>query len=115
MKHSSEWVIRLGDGTNESHKRIQDSLDILWRYTSELFYEDDIDIELKSSHIIPNMKEIKDAWYKNVKEIFSLATLTIPDNNWEYGEGRRGVHSEHLGYILTELQYMQRAYPGMEW
>lgn len=115
LKHSSEWVIRLGDGTNESHKRIQDSLDILWRYTSELFYEDDIDIELKSSHIIPNMKEIKDAWYKNVKEIFSLATLTIPDNNWEYGEGRRGVHSEHLGYILTELQYMQRAYPGMEW
>ena len=115
LKHSSEWVVRLGDGTEESHARVQNSLDTLWRYTSELFFEDSVDEELKASGIIPSMNGLKDEWFTTIEEVLSLATLNIPTNNWEYEGGRIGMHSEHLGYILAESQYMQRAYPGMEW
>ncbi|MDG1777625.1 MAG: phenylacetate-CoA oxygenase subunit PaaC [Crocinitomicaceae bacterium] len=115
LKHSSEWIIRLGDGTEESHNRVQESLDTLWRYTSELFFEDDVDQELTLSGVIPSMEGIKEEWSAYVNKVLDLATLTIPTNNWEYEGGRLGMHSEHLGYILAELQYMQRAYPGMEW
>lgn len=115
LKHSSEWIIRLGDGTEESHNRVQESLDTLWRYTSELFYTDAVDSELEASGVIPSMEGLKDEWTSYVNEVLSQATLTIPSNNWEQKGGRKGMHSEHLGYILAELQYMQRAYPGMEW
>jgi ring-1,2-phenylacetyl-CoA epoxidase subunit PaaC len=115
LKHSSEWVIRLGDGTDESHRRIQESVDTLWRYTDELFLEDDADQELVASGIIPAMSEIREEWTGNVKRVFEEATLTIPTNNWKHSGGRKGMHSEHLGYILAELQYMQRAYPNMQW
>jgi ring-1,2-phenylacetyl-CoA epoxidase subunit PaaC len=111
----SEWVIRLGDGTDESHRRIQESVDTLWRYTDELFLEDDADQELVASGIIPAMSEIREEWTANVKRVFEEATLTIPTNNWKHSGGRKGMHSEHLGYILAELQYMQRAYPNMQW
>jgi ring-1,2-phenylacetyl-CoA epoxidase subunit PaaC len=115
LKHSSEWVIRLGDGTDESHRRIQESVDTLWRYTDELFLEDDMDNELVANGVIPAMSEIREAWTANVKRVFEEATLTIPTNNWKHSGGRKGMHSEHLGYILAELQYMQRAYPNMQW
>lgn len=115
LKHSSEWVIRLGDGTDESHRRIQESVDTLWRYTDELFLEDDADQELVASGIAPAMSEIREEWTANVKRVFEEATLTIPTNNWKHSGGRKGMHSEHLGYILAELQYMQRAYPNMQW
>ncbi len=115
LKHSSEWVIRLGDGTMESHNRIQESLNTLWRYTNELFYSDEVDALLIKEGLIPNMSEIFDIWNENVKNVLAEATLTIPSNNWKQDGGRKGYHSEHLGYILAELQYMQRAYPNMEW
>jgi ring-1,2-phenylacetyl-CoA epoxidase subunit PaaC len=115
LKHSSEWVIRLGDGTDESHRRIQESVDTLWRYTDELFLEDDTDNELVANGVIPAMSEIREEWTANVKRVFEEATLTIPTNNWKHSGGRKGMHSEHLGYILAELQYMQRAYPNMQW
>lgn len=115
LKHSSEWVIRLGDGTDESHRRIQESVDTLWRYTDELFLEDDTDNELVANGVIPAMSEIREAWTANVKRVFEEAALTIPTNNWKHSGGRKGMHSEHLGYILAELQYMQRAYPNMQW
>lgn len=115
FKHSSEWVIRLGDGTEESHRRIQDSLDTLWRYTSEFFYADEVDATLIQQEIIPSMEGLEADWKHLVSEVLSEATLRIPDNNWKQEGGRKGRHSEHLGYILAELQYMQRAYPGMEW
>lgn len=115
LKHSSEWVIRLGDGTEESHRRVQDALDTLWRYTDELFQEDDAEKELLASGVIPPMSEIREAWNANVNRVLEEATLTIPTNNWKHSGGRKGMHSEHLGYILAELQYMQRAYPNMEW
>lgn len=115
LKHSSEWVIRLGDGTDESHDRIQESLNTLWRYTSELFYADEIDAELLISGIAPDMSQIFDQWNATVQSVLKEATLEIPKNNWKHEGGRKGMHSEHLGYILTEMQFIQRAYPNMEW
>lgn len=115
LKHSSEWVIRLGDGTEESHNRIQDSLNTLWRYTSELFYSDEVDVEMQKKGIAPNMSEVFDDFNVTVHHVLSEATLQIPTNNWKHEGGRKGLHSEHMGHILAELQYMQRAYPNMEW
>lgn len=115
LKHSSEWVIRLGDGTEESHSRIQESLDTLWRYTTELFYEDEIEAALTAEGILPNLVPVKNEWYKTVNEVLERATLKIPVNGWEQVGGRKGLHSEHLGFLLAEMQYMQRAYPGMKW
>ena len=115
LRHSSEWVIRLGDGTEESHQKMQDALDELWKYSAELFYEDEVDKNLISTGTIPSMKGVKEKWTENVTAVLDQATLVIPTNNWEQQGGRIGKHSEHLGFILTELQYMQRAYPGMEW
>lgn len=115
LKHSSEWVIRLGDGTEESNARIQDSLNTLWRYTNELFFTDEVDTELVDKGIVPSLQEIQNEWNATVTAVLTEATLTIPTNNWKQEGGRKGLHSEHLGYILAELQYMQRAYPNMQW
>ncbi len=115
LKHSSEWMIRLGDGTDESHARIQDSLDSLWKYTNELFFMNEVDSSLINEGIIPSMDGIKEEWLKYVTAILDEATLKIPTNNWKQEGGRIGKHTEHLGYLLAELQYMQRAYPNMKW
>lgn len=115
LKHSSEWVIRLGDGTEESNARIQDSLNTLWRYTNELFFTDEVDTELVEKGIVPSLQEIQNEWNATVTAVLTEAMLTIPTNNWKQEGGRKGLHSEHLGYILAELQYMQRAYPNMQW
>jgi ring-1,2-phenylacetyl-CoA epoxidase subunit PaaC len=108
-------VIRLGDGTEESNARIQDSLNTLWRYTNELFFTDEVDAELVEKGIVPSLQEIQNEWNATVTAVLTEATLTIPTNNWKQEGGRKGLHSEHLGYILAELQYMQRAYPNMQW
>lgn len=115
LKHSSEWVIRLGDGTEESHERMQNALDELWKYSSEIFYEDTVDQELTEKGVLPDMTGLKEEWEETVNHVFAEATLQIPTNNWKQEGGRKGLHTEHLGYILAELQYMQRAYPGMQW
>ena len=115
LKHSSEWVIRMGDGTDESHERAQAAIDHLWRYTAELFYEDGIDEQLQAQLQFPLLKEIQIHWMETVKAVLSEATLAIPTNNWKFEGGRQGRHSEHMGYLLAELQYMQRAYPNMQW
>ena len=115
LKHSSEWMIRLGDGTAESHEKIQESVNYLWKFTDELFYMDQIDQLLITENIAVDLDAIKAAWKSYINEIFIQATLTIPTNGWQQAGGRKGLHSEHMGYALAELQYMQRAYPNMQW
>lgn len=115
LKHSAEWVIRLGDGTEESHERVQNALNHLWRYTNELFYTNEVDAELREKGVIFSIDDVKAEWMEMVKKVLEQATLIIPDNGWQHEGGRKGLHSEHLGYILAELQYMQRAYPNMKW
>jgi ring-1,2-phenylacetyl-CoA epoxidase subunit PaaC len=114
-RHSAEWVIRLGDGTEESHERAQKAVNSLFRYTSDLFFTNETDEALFAAGIIPEMKLIHDKWLTSVKNVLAEATLGIPANNWEQIGGRLGKHSEHLGLLLAEMQYMQRAYPNMEW
>lgn len=110
LRWSSEWVIRLGDGTEESNNRMLKAIDELWRYTGELFipvaYETETGIDITS---------LKEAWLNNIRMVFNEATLPVPENIFMQTGGKTGVHTEHLGFILTELQYVQRAYPGSEW
>ena len=115
LKHSSEWVIRLGDGTEESHEKIQESLNNSWRYYHELFYQDEVEKELFAKHIIPDFKVVHEEWDRWVQSILKEAGLKIPTKNWKFEGGRIGRHSEGMGYILADLQYMQRAYPNMQW
>lgn len=114
-RHSAEWIIRLGDGTEESHDRVQKALNSLWRFAADLFLADEVEKELEEAGILPNMAEIKESWMKNVNAVLDEATLSLPDNNWEQHGGRKGRHTEHLGFLLAEMQYMQRTYPNMEW
>ncbi|MDX1652137.1 MAG: 1,2-phenylacetyl-CoA epoxidase subunit PaaC [Brumimicrobium sp.] len=115
LKHSSEWVIRLGDGTEESHNRVQESVNDLFRFIDELFYQDEVDEILIKEGIAVDTQLFKEAYHNNVKAVLDEATLSLPEAKWQLDGGRKGVHSEHLGYLLAELQYMQRTYPGMEW
>ncbi|MBW7868414.1 MAG: phenylacetate-CoA oxygenase subunit PaaC [Brumimicrobium sp.] len=114
-KHSAEWMIRLGDGTEESHQRVQTSLDELARFVDELFYMDEVDELLIKEGIVPDVSKLRTAYDANVKGILDEATLTWNKGSWKFGIGRKGTHTEHLGYLLTELQYMQRTYPGLKW
>ncbi|MEO7316491.1 MAG: 1,2-phenylacetyl-CoA epoxidase subunit PaaC [Ginsengibacter sp.] len=113
VRWSSEWVMRLGDGTKESHEKIQEALDDLWPYTGEMF--EAVEWE-KSSNVGMDVQILKEDWVKKVSGIIEKATLRLPDGNaWMQTGGKKGIHTEHLGYILTELQFLQRAYPGCEW
>lgn len=115
LRHSSEWVIRLGDGTEESHAKIQAALDALFRYADELFFENEVDAILLKEGIITSAKVIFPFWKKTVTEVLEIATIDLPKNNWKFKGGREGRHSEHMGFLLAEMQYMQRTYPNMEW
>ena len=112
---SSEWVIRLGDGTAESHNRMQHAITELWPYTGELFMPADYETEMINKKIAPNAARIKDKWFQKIKEVFEEATLTVPENIFMHTGGKTGTHTEHLGYMLAELQYLQKTYPGAEW
>jgi ring-1,2-phenylacetyl-CoA epoxidase subunit PaaC len=112
---SSEWVLRLGDGTEESHDKIQKSVNTLWQYTDEMFMTTDYEKTLAEENIIPDISSLKDAWLEKVNTVLNEATLTIPENVFMQTGGKNGIHSEKLGYILAELQYLQRVYPGAEW
>ena len=115
LRYSSEWMIRLGDGTEESHRRVQEPLNDLWAYTGEMFEMDEVDETLVGVGIAPDLASLKPAWESKVREILTEATLNVPESGWMHSGGRKGVHSEHLGYLLSELQYLQRSIPNAKW
>jgi len=115
VRHSAEWVIRLGDGTEESHDRAQAALDELWPYTGEMFEADQVERALIERGIAVDPASLRAAFDKTIDQVLAEATLTRPRDGFMQTGGRSGRHSEHLGHILSELQYMQRAYPGATW
>ena len=115
LRYSSGWLVRLGDGTLESHTRVQTALESLWPYTVELFAEDDLDRAMADSGIAPRLADVQAAWSARIDAILAEATLTRPIDRPHSWHGKRGQHSEHLGYLLAEMQYLQRAYPGARW
>jgi ring-1,2-phenylacetyl-CoA epoxidase subunit PaaC len=115
LRYSGGWLVRLGDGTEESHARVQSALDRLWPYTVELFAEDELDRRMAERGVAPRLSAVQAAWNARIDEILAEATLSRPKDRPHSWHGKRGQHSEHLGYILTEMQYLQRAYPGARW
>ena len=116
LKWTAEWVIRLGDGTEESHRRVQQAVNDLWMFTGEMFIPTAEEQQLAEAGMIPDLATLKAPWLAKVSEILALATLSMPDSNaWMQQGGKKGVHTEHLGYLLAEMQSMQRQYPGMTW
>ncbi len=115
VRHSAEWVIRLGDGTDESHRRAQAAADDLWTYTGELFEVDAVERALIEAGIAPDPAALRTKFDKTIDDVFAEATLQRPGAGFMQSGGREGRHSEHLGFILAELQFLQRAYPGAKW
>jgi ring-1,2-phenylacetyl-CoA epoxidase subunit PaaC len=115
LRHSAEWVIRLGDGTAESQRRAQNAVDALWPYTGELFMADAADRELMARRIVVDPEALRKQWESIVDEVLQRATLRRPPSGWMQTGGRAGRHSEHLGHVLAELQFLQRSYPGATW
>lgn len=112
---SAEWIIRLGDGTQESHDKIQMSINDMWMWAGELLEADDLDREMLAAGIAPDLNEIKELWTVKVREILSIATLEMPEGYGHQRGGKKGLHSEHLGYILAEMQYLPKSYPDATW
>lgn len=115
LRFSSEWVIRLGDGTAESHQKIQEAINDLWMYTGELFEMSDADTAALNDGIGVDLSKVKLFWDEKVTEVLNIATIQKPESGWMQSGGKKGNHSEYMGYILTEMQYLQRTYPGQEW
>jgi ring-1,2-phenylacetyl-CoA epoxidase subunit PaaC len=107
MRWSAEWVIRLGDGTEESRQRMLNGLDELWMFTGELF--------ITSKFELVDVTLIRNGWYKKVEQVFTEATLQLPEQSWMQKGGKQGQHTEHFGYLLSEMQYLQKTYPNATW
>lgn len=119
VRRSSDMVVRLGDGTDESHAKMQAAIDDAWRFTGELFADDAVDQDVAARGIGCELSALRAAWLAHVSEVLEEATLTVPDetaaNHLAYRGGRQGRHTEDLGYVLAEMQYLPRAYPGATW
>jgi len=115
LRHSSKWVLRLGDGTAESHKKAQFAIDELWMFTGELFQMNQNELEMVDKGIGVDCSNLKANWMENITKIINMATLSIPGDEYMQSGGREGIHTEHLGHMLSDMQYLQRAYPGAEW
>lgn len=115
LRWSSEWVIRLGDGTDESRQRMQIAANDRWNLTGEFFQPAQAERQLTNTGIVPDFAVMRNQWMERVEAVFVDATLALPTNTWTLDGGKDGRHTEHLGYILAEMQFMQRAYPGMNW
>ena len=115
QRFSSDWVKRLGDGTEESHQKMQSAIDGLWTYTDELFHQTETDKIIVSEGIGVDVTQLKETYYNLVSELLQEASLKTPESKWFQKGGKQGIHTEHLGFLLSDLQYMQRTYPNMEW
>ena len=118
VRHSGDWMLKLGDGTEESHERAQAALDELWRFTSELFVAHDIDRELLATGVAPDLSAIHAQWEPLVRDVIQRATLTVPPETPRRAGtrgGRQGAHTEYLGHLLAELQIVARSHPGAKW
>lgn len=113
--HATQWALRLGDGTGESHRRIQQGLDDVWPYVAELFESDDLVARLGAAGIAVDPSTLEDAVIGYVAEVLAEATLELPQTNVRHTGGRRGIHTEQMGYLLAEMQYLHRAHPGASW
>ncbi|AWA28753.1 phenylacetate-CoA oxygenase subunit PaaI [Flavobacterium magnum] len=114
-RFSSDWVKRLGDGTEESHQRMQTAINDLWTFTDELFHQTDADKTMVAEGIGVDVTALKEEFFTKIKQILEEATLQVPDMKYFQKGGKHGIHSEHMGYLLADLQYMQRTYPDMNW
>ena len=115
FRHSSMWLVRLGDGTDLSHERVQRSLDDAWCYTGEMFVADEIDVVIQEQFEGPDLLEVQKLWRRDVEKTVAEATLRLPDDQWMASGGKQGQHSEHFGFLLAEMQYLQRSFPGATW
>ena len=115
LRHTYQWLVRLGDGTEESHARMQAAINELWRFTGELFEPDSVESWSADNGIGPDLGSLKEGWLATVSKALNDATLAMPDDEWMAGGGKEGRHSEYLGYLLADMQYLQRAYPGASW
>jgi ring-1,2-phenylacetyl-CoA epoxidase subunit PaaC len=116
LRHTSDWMVRLGAGTEESHNRMQDSLNELWMYTDELFEMDEVDAALIEKKLAVDLNVLKSGWNDMMDVVFKKSSLSRPsDNIYKSKGGIHGIHTEHLGYLLAEMQFLPRAYPGTSW
>ena len=116
LRHSREWVLRLGDGTDESHERIQNAFNDIWTYVGELFYQDEVDELLQENGLAADTASFKSDWKNLVSDTLEEATLDVPDFDQFMVEGSRdGLHTEHLGHLLAEMQHLRRSYPDGNW
>jgi ring-1,2-phenylacetyl-CoA epoxidase subunit PaaC len=115
LRHTTEWMYRLGDGTSESHQRLQTALNDLWMFTADLFDMDEVDAVLIKEGVAVDLNKVKLNWEKRVNEVITEATLQIPTTTIKQKGSREGKHSEHLGFLLAEMQYIPRSYPGAKW
>lgn len=115
QQHAADWVVRLGDGTAESRRRTEAALKTLWRYTPELFVADAVDEAAHATGLGPRWADLQEAWTGEMAQILAAASLAPPNESAFRSTGKQGVHSEHMGFILTEMQYLQRSFPGGVW
>lgn len=114
-RHDTRWLVRLGDGTDESHARMQASIDALWRFTGEMFEGDIVDDIIRDEFAGPDLDDIKAGWHARLGELLAEATLEMPGDQWMDIGARHGRHTEHFGPLIAEMQYLQRSHPGLEW
>lgn len=115
IRHCRQWMVRLGDGTDESHQRISDSVQNLWMFTGEMFASDELDDAMRKEWDGPDLTSLKERWMADVAEMLSEATIALPEGEWAADGGKLGRHTEHFGYLIAEMQHLQRAHPGLSW
>jgi ring-1,2-phenylacetyl-CoA epoxidase subunit PaaC len=114
-RHSADWMLKLGDGTADSHTRVQNAVNELWRFTGELFEVDDVERDLVTEGIATDRRALREPWRAEVARVLQAATLAMPDDGFMQRGGREGRHTEHLGLLLAEMQIVARSFPGAEW